>query len=94
MMLPSDARIVGIDGRGGSGKSTLGRALAAQHGGVVVELDDFYRPSAERHVPPQTHGGNYDLPRVRAQVLAPFLRRRRLSPSVMRSRGWKNQGLS
>lgn len=73
MVLPADARIVGIDGRGGSGKSTLGRALAAQHGGVVVELDDFYRPSWERHVPPLQHGGNYDLPRVRAQVLDPLL---------------------
>jgi uridine kinase len=73
-MLPSGARIVGIDGRGGSGKSTLGRALAAEHGGVVVELDDFYRPARERRVPPLGHGGNYDLPRVRAQVLEPLRR--------------------
>src|ERR1700760_2565887 len=73
MMLRADARIVGIDGRGGSGKSTLGRALAAAHGGVVAELDDFYRPSAQRTVPPRGHGGNYDLPRVRAQVLDPLL---------------------
>jgi uridine kinase len=73
MLLPADARIVGIDGRGASGKSTLARTLAAAHGGVVVELDDFYRPSSDRHVPPLEHGGNYDLPRVRVQVLDPLL---------------------
>jgi uridine kinase len=66
------ARLVAIDGRGGSGKSTLARLLA--HGwrhAVVVEMDDFYRPSARRVEVPTVHGGNYDCERLVAEVLEP-----------------------
>ena len=41
--------LVGIDGRGGSGKSSLARRLEACASDVtVVEFDDFYLPSRER----------------------------------------------
>jgi uridine kinase len=68
-----NARLVGIDGPGGSGKSTLARQLAdGWPKAVVIEMDDFYRPSAQRVGPPQVHGGNYDRERLAREVLAPL----------------------
>lgn len=67
------ARLVAIDGRGGSGKSTLAREiLDAWPAVLVIEMDDFYRPVAERARRPPTHGGNYDRERLRAEVLEPL----------------------
>jgi uridine kinase len=71
------SRLVGIDGRGGSGKSTIGRALSAlTDSSVVIEFDDFYRPSAQRGRLSEEGGGeiggNFDWRRVRDQVLAPL----------------------
>jgi uridine kinase len=66
------ARVVAIDGCGGSGKSTLARRLAeVWPGAAVVEMDDFYRPSAERDRRPGIHGGDYDRERLVAEVLEP-----------------------
>ena len=77
--LPRQQRslLVGIDGRGGSGKSTLGRALSALiDSSVVIEFDDFYRTARERRRPGMEWdgeiGGNFDWRRVRDQVLAPL----------------------
>jgi Mg-chelatase subunit ChlI len=43
--------LVGIDGRGGSGKSTFARELAALlPNATVVQFDDFYRPADERRL--------------------------------------------
>lgn len=69
--------LVGIDGRGGSGKSTIARALSALiDSSVVVEFDDFYRPSEERGPLGDARsaevGRNFDWPRVRDQVLIPL----------------------
>lgn len=41
--------LVGIDGCGGAGKSTLAMRLAALDPNIsVVHIDDFYLPSAQR----------------------------------------------
>jgi uridine kinase len=66
--------LVGIDGRGGSGKSTLARALARLvPAAVVIEFDDFYRPSATRLPPGDSDiGGNFEWRRLRDQVLLPL----------------------
>ncbi|GAA3849086.1 AAA family ATPase [Saccharothrix violaceirubra] len=57
--------VVGIDGPGAAGKSTLAAALAAELGAVVVHTDDFHLPSAERV------GNGYDLARLRVEVFEP-----------------------
>ena len=69
--------LVGIDGRGGSGKSTFARHLEqADNGVTVVEFDDFYRPLEEREALAAQRqrevGASFDWRRVREQVLAPL----------------------
>jgi uridine kinase len=65
--------LVGIDGCGGAGKSTLARALADLIPATVVEFDDFYRPSQERQARRDGEvGGDFDWRRVREQILAPL----------------------
>jgi uridine kinase len=72
-LISKGTRLIAIDGRGGSGKSTLARQLAAGWPqALVIELDDFYRPLAERHEPPASHGADLDLERLVEQVLDPF----------------------
>ncbi len=66
--------IVAVDGRGGSGKSTFAQLLAdGWPGAQVVEIDDFYLPSANRPEKPGP-GDNFDRTRLREQVMAPFKR--------------------
>lgn len=69
-----EALLVGIDGRGGSGKSTLARSLGRFiEGAVVIEFDDFYRPSKDRLAPGDPDiGGNFEWRRLRDQVLIPL----------------------
>lgn len=61
---------VAIDGMCGSGKSTLGEALAGKYGCNLFHTDDFFlRPeqrTKERYAQP---GGNVDYERFRAEVL-------------------------
>jgi uridine kinase len=68
--------LVCVDGPGGSGKSTLARGLAAASDDVqLVHVDDFYRPSSERHagsVAERPIGGDFDLDRLRSEVLLPL----------------------
>jgi len=64
--------LVGVDGAGGSGKSTLAELLSvAMPDSVMIHVDDFYLPSAQR--PEQQDGiaDNFDLARLRAEVLEP-----------------------
>jgi uridine kinase len=73
--------LVGIDGRGASGKSTLARALECAAGDLtVVEFDDFYLPSADRQARAARGdteiGGDFDWRRLRDQVLLPLTRDR------------------
>jgi uridine kinase len=70
--------LVGIDGRGGSGKSTFARELAALlRNATVVQFDDFYRPAEERKVRAASGddevGGSFDWRRARDQVLQPLV---------------------
>ena len=70
--------LVGIDGRGGSGKSTFARELAALlRNATVVHFDDFYRPAEERKVRAASGddevGGSFDWRRARDQVLQPLV---------------------
>ena len=65
--------IVAIDGRCGSGKTTLAAALSERYGYPVVHMDDFFlRPvqrTAERLATP---GGNVDHERFLEEVLLPL----------------------
>lgn len=70
--------LIGVDGPGGAGKSVFARALAAgAPSAAVVEMDDFFRPSAER-LPGDPRnkpaGADFDWPRLREQVLRPLAR--------------------
>jgi uridine kinase len=67
------ARLIAIDGRGGAGKSTLARSLVAGWPqALVIEMDDFYRPLAERTQSPSSHGADLDIERLVGQVLEPL----------------------
>ncbi|MFJ4185192.1 uridine kinase [Kitasatospora sp. NPDC089509] len=70
--LPGRVALVGIDGPGASGKSTLATLLAERlDDAAVVHIDDFYRPSAERPADAGQIAGNFDLSRLLDQVLRP-----------------------
>lgn len=65
--------ILAIDGRCGSGKTSLGRMLEEVFACSLVHMDDYYLPFEKRsqnwmEIP----GGNMDLERFRAEVLEPF----------------------
>jgi uridine kinase len=73
------AVLVGIDGPGGAGKSTLARELALLRGDVaIVQGDDFYRPLKESTraalTPIEAVDLLFDWERLRDEVLAPLLR--------------------
>ena len=64
--------VLALDGRCGSGKTTMAAALAEQFpDSIVLHTDDFYLPLADR-VPgwEQTPWANLDLARLRDEVLA------------------------
>jgi uridine kinase len=62
--------LVGVDGPGASGKSTLAALLAERlPDTLVVHVDDFYRPSADER--PGGLGADFDLERLERQVLRP-----------------------
>ncbi len=68
--------IVGIDGRCGSGKTTLGAYLAERLGANVFHMDDFFlRPEQRTTERLQQPGGNVDYERFEAEVLTPLKRR-------------------
>jgi uridine kinase len=88
--------VVGIDGRGGSGKSTFARTLERAGDDVtVVQFDDFYLPLAERHARVDRGdteiGGNFDWRRLRAQVLAPLSQD---EPAVYQRYDWPTDELA
>jgi uridine kinase len=70
-------RLVAIDGPGGSGKTSLARAVAEWlDGAPVIHGDDFYRPmpdpERERLDAEAGYLRYFDGERLRAQVLAPL----------------------
>jgi uridine kinase len=65
--------LIGIEGYGGSGKTTIARQLADALGGVyVVSIDDFI--VREKLAEPSWDSGAFDLARLECQVLAPSSR--------------------
>lgn len=66
-------RIVAVDGRCGSGKSTFGAWLQKQTGGNLIHMDDFYlqpyQRTPERYRQP---GENVDHERFLEEVLKPL----------------------
>ncbi|WP_019413968.1 uridine kinase [Paenisporosarcina sp. TG20] len=69
--------LIGIDGCGGSGKSTIAQKLKEQFSHVdIVHMDDFYLPSSQisnDHPSQKPIGADYDWPRVLKQVLEPLM---------------------
>lgn len=66
--------LLGIDGRCGSGKTTLANWLAQQLHCPVLHTDDFYLPLSARCVSwQQQPGANMDFYRLRQEVLQPLL---------------------
>src|SRR5207249_2725946 len=64
--------LVGIDGPGAAGKSTLAGLLAGHlPGAAVVHVDDFYLPAALRESRAGEVGALFDLPRLARQVVLP-----------------------
>ena len=65
--------LVALDGRCGSGKTTLAAQLARQFPqSITVHTDDFYLPPASRVANwEQIPCANMDLERLRTQVLTP-----------------------
>ena len=70
---PTKPLVLALDGRCGSGKTTLANALAAQPPGcTLLRTDDFYLPPARRS-PDWAHTpcANMDLDRLRDEALRP-----------------------
>uniref|UniRef100_UPI00109BBFD3 shikimate kinase n=1 Tax=Microbacterium sp. K35 TaxID=2305440 RepID=UPI00109BBFD3 len=55
---PSDARVVVVAGVAGSGKTTLGRALAAELGVPLLDLDAVTTPLLDA-LPPELWDGHW-----------------------------------
>lgn len=73
-------RIVGIDGGGGAGKSTLARRLREAAEDVeCVHIDDFYRPSPQEPKLREELCWFFDWRRLRDEVLIPVARGERAS---------------
>lgn len=67
--------LVGIDGRCGSGKTTLGCYLQEQLGGNLYHMDDFFLQDHQRTKERlETPGGNVDYERFREEILNPVQR--------------------
>lgn len=70
---PERPVLIALDGRCGSGKTTLAAQLAEQFpGSAVFHTDDYYLPPAQR-IPnwAETSCANMDLTRLREEVLVP-----------------------
>ncbi|WP_148043353.1 uridine kinase family protein [Flexivirga caeni] len=68
----ADRVLVGIDGAGATGKSTLAALLAEQIPDAhVVHVDDFYLPTVRHGELEGAVGALFDLPRLRTEVLQP-----------------------
>ena len=73
---PERPVLIALDGRCGSGKTTLAAQLAEQFpGSAVFHTDDYYLPPAQR-IPnwAETPCANMDLTRLREEVLVPAIR--------------------
>src|SRR5690625_2539840 len=66
-------KIIAIDGRCGSGKTTMSQIIQEAIDCNIIHMDDFFLPGAmktnERHTQP---GGNVHYERVKSEVLEPW----------------------
>ncbi len=75
--------IISIDGDCASGKSTLGRLLAAVYDGNLFCADDYFLPAEKRTAERLSEpGGNMDRERLFDEVIAPL--KAGLAPSIRR----------
>ena len=71
--------ILSIDGRCGSGKSSLAEFLGNRYDCNIMHMDDFYLPMIKREenwweIP----GGNMDFERIRNEIAEPLLRQEKI----------------
>jgi uridine kinase len=69
--------VVAIDGRSGSGKSTVAEAVAQALGAVIVPCDDFFAASVsntawDRRTPEQRAADAIDWPRLKREAIGPL----------------------
>jgi len=69
--------VVAIDGRSGSGKSTVAEALAQVTGAVIVPCDDFFAASVsdlewDRRTPEQRASDAIDWRRLKSEAIEPL----------------------
>jgi uridine kinase len=69
--------LVALDGRSGTGKTTLARAIATSLGATIVETDDFFAGGGESdwasRTPAERASACMDWRRLRTQALEPLL---------------------
>lgn len=70
-LLGDDGTVLAIDGRCGSGKTTLAAFLAEQTGAQVIHGDDFFPPAAARALR-HPADANIDGKRLLSEVLFPL----------------------
>lgn len=64
--------LIAIDGRCGSGKTTLAAAIRHAFPCSVFHMDDYYLPFEKREINwPESIAGNMDLTRIREDILLP-----------------------
>ncbi len=65
--------IIAIDGRCGSGKTTLATSIAKKNGYNLVHIDDFYLPFDKRTPEIMNEpGGNIDFERLQNEIIIPL----------------------
>lgn len=70
--------VIAVDGRCGSGKSTLSRRLCDAYPGSVIHMDDFFlRPEQRTRERLAETGGNIDYERFEKEVVQPLREGRR-----------------
>src|SRR5689334_6600329 len=70
-LLKSNPKLIGIDGLGASGKTTLAHTIAERLGGAtIIHTDDFYKPFKERTVGlvPEIISPDFDWDRMEREV--------------------------
>lgn len=85
-----DHLLIAIDGRCGSGKSTLGAYLQQKMHGNLLHMDDFYlRPEQRTPMRREEPGGNVDRERFLEEVLLPLHKGTKFTYRPFNCRKWE-----
>ena len=85
-----DHLLIAIDGRCGSGKSTLGAYLQQKMHGNLLHMDDFYlRPEQRTPKRWEEPGGNVDWERFLEEVLLPLHKGTKFTYRPFNCRKWE-----